>query len=100
MGGEAAQRPARRGGLGVLGAGTGHRDDPLALGLGDPAGTPAPVLRAERVKPPVLKSAITLCTWLSSVCHMAAIWGTECRVAEARRIPARWRVEKCLALLA
>jgi len=46
-----------------------------------------------------LKSAITLRAWLSSVASMRAISGTECWLADASGIAARWRVEKCLAFL-
>jgi hypothetical protein len=70
MVGESGRRPARqRDPLGV-GTGTGHRDDPLALIVGDPAGTPV------------------------------AICGTELPTFDASKIAARSRVAKGLAFLA
>src|SRR5262249_44848786 len=39
----------------AVGTGTGHADDPLTLLSRDPAGTPAPVARAETVHPPLVE---------------------------------------------
>jgi hypothetical protein len=52
---EARQRPARERHPLAVGTGAGHRDDPLALLGGDPAGTPAPIVRAQRVQPPLVE---------------------------------------------
>ncbi len=53
--GQPRQRPTRqRHPLGV-GTGTGDRDDPLAILTLDPAGTPAPVVRAQGLKPPLVE---------------------------------------------
>jgi hypothetical protein len=53
--GEPGQRPARQRAPLRVGAGTGHRDDPLALLVGDPAGTPAPILRVQRGHPSLVE---------------------------------------------
>jgi hypothetical protein len=52
---EALERPARRGNPERVGTGTGHRDDPSALLVGDPAGSPAPQLRVQRAEPPLVE---------------------------------------------
>ena len=49
------QRPARCRDPERLGTGTGHRDDPSTLLVGDPAGTPAPRLRVQRAEPPLVE---------------------------------------------
>jgi hypothetical protein len=52
---EALERPACGWDPERVGTGTGHRDDPRTLLVGDPAGTPAPLLRVQRVKPPLVE---------------------------------------------
>ncbi|MDX6720550.1 MAG: hypothetical protein QOJ63_2804 [Solirubrobacteraceae bacterium] len=52
---QAPQRPARRRDPHAVGTGTGHRDDPSTLLGGDPARTPAPRLRVQRAKPPLVE---------------------------------------------
>lgn len=49
------QRPARQRDPLSVGAGTGHADDPLALISRDPAGTPAPIARAQAVHPTLVE---------------------------------------------
>src|SRR5262249_57589742 len=49
------QRPACERDPLAVGTGTGHADDPLTLLSRDPAGTPAPVARAETVHPPLVE---------------------------------------------
>jgi len=52
---QADQRPACGRDPQRVGTGTGHRDDPSALLVGDPAGTPAPRLRVQRTEPPLVE---------------------------------------------
>ena len=52
---EPLERPARGRNPERVGTGTGHRDDPSALLVGDPAGTPAPRLRVQRREPPLVE---------------------------------------------
>jgi hypothetical protein len=49
------QRPARQRHPLLIGTGTGHGDDLLALISRDPAGTPAPVARAQAVHPALVE---------------------------------------------
>jgi len=53
--GQPGQRPARQRDPLRVGTSTGHRDDPLALLVADPAGTPAPILRVQRRHPPLVE---------------------------------------------
>ena len=85
--------------LGV-GASTGDRDDPLAVIRLDSASTPATIVRAQRVEPPLVNSRITLRTWLSSVSHLAGIDGADTRALEPNTIDARPRVDACFARFA
>jgi hypothetical protein len=49
------QRPARQRDPLSVGTGTGHADDPLPLISRDPAGTPAPIARAQAVHPALVE---------------------------------------------
>src|SRR6202043_2922314 len=49
------QRPARQRDPLIVGTGTGHADDPLTLISRDPAGSPAPVARAQAVHPALVE---------------------------------------------
>ena len=53
--GQPGQRPARQRDPLSVGTGTGHRGDPLALLVGDPAGTPAPIVRVQRRHPALVE---------------------------------------------
>jgi hypothetical protein len=53
--GQPLERPARGRHPERVGTGTGHRDDPSALLVGDPAGSPAPLLRVQRGEPPLVE---------------------------------------------
>jgi hypothetical protein len=55
MVGEPRQRPARQRGPLDVRAGTGDRDDRATVLVGDPAGTPAPVLRVQRRHPALVE---------------------------------------------
>jgi len=53
--GQARQRPARQRDPLAVGTGTGDGNNPLALLVGDPAGTPAPILRVQRRQPALVE---------------------------------------------
>jgi len=55
MVGQPGQRPARQWCPLRVGTGTGHRDRLAALIVGDPAGTPAPILRVQRGHPALIE---------------------------------------------
>jgi hypothetical protein len=55
MVGQPGKRPARQRDPLAVGTGTGHRDDRAAVSVGDPAGTPAPVLRVQRGHPSLVE---------------------------------------------
>jgi hypothetical protein len=97
MVGQSGQRPARQRDPPGVGASTGDRDHLTAVGVGDPAGSPAPVLSVQRGHP-ALVEVVDDAAHVMLVGHPHRhVCGTELPTLEASRIAARARVAKCLA---
>ena len=94
------QRPARQCHPLAVGTDTGHRDRLTALLVGDPAGTPALILRVKR-RHPALVEVVDDAPHVALVGHPHQR-DLRHRVADIGRnkIAARSRVAKCLASLA
>ena len=99
MRGQPRQRPARqRHPLGV-GTGTGHADDPLTLISRDPAGSPAPVVRAQRVEPALVELVDHLAHMTRVGQPLAAICAADIPTFEANTIDARCTRRRMLRTL-